>query len=353
MLYAGCRSRNGRREGATLAARFLCMPAQGQPGRGEQEGERQGGEPQYLAGQYRRSGVMGKGVRHLACRAGAALGGRGSALRGRARCGGGRDFWEESRCVPGADECGAVTFRSWMGPSRAAGGWSGSRRSADGAGQALPDLGRTRTQVACRLQAVLRPGFPASLGRSPRAAAGGQGAARQAGARLWRLAAVLAVLTCGLLASAAAVPPAFATMLPDEGPPVVGVPATATAQQPDKPGSPARASPCSEVCSGGGYASGNSTTRPPAYSLPMILPGAGAPGPCSEVCSGGGYGSVGPSSRTPGESSAHDTATIPPAGGRVTDSAGFHWGRCRNRGRRDARHDRARTRRGAHLDPPG
>ena len=213
-----------------------------------------------------------------------------------------------------------------MGPSRAAGGWSGSRRSADGAGQALPDLGRTRTQVACRLQAVLRPGFPASLGRSPRAAAGGQGAARQAGARLWRLAAVLAVLTCGLLASAAAVPAAFATMLPDEGPPAVGVPATATAQQPDKPGSPARASPCSEVCSGGGYASGNSTTRPPAYSLPMILPGAGAPGPCSEVCSGGGYGSVGPSSRTPGDSSAHDTATIPPAGGRVTDSAGFHWG---------------------------
>ena len=51
----------------------------------------------------------------------------------------------------------------------------------------------------------------------PPAAAGGQGAARQAGARL-RLAAVLAVLTCGLLASAAAVPAAFATMLPDKGP---------------------------------------------------------------------------------------------------------------------------------------
>jgi hypothetical protein len=33
----------------------------------------------------------------------------------------------------------------------------------------------------------------------PPATAGGQGAARQAGARLWRLAAVLAVLTCGLL----------------------------------------------------------------------------------------------------------------------------------------------------------
>ena len=35
----------------------------------------------------------------------------------------------------------------------------------------------------------------------PPAGAGGQGAARQAGARLWRLAAVLAVLTCALLAS--------------------------------------------------------------------------------------------------------------------------------------------------------
>lgn len=160
----------------------------------------------------------------------------------------------------------------------------------------------------------------------PPAAAGGQGAAREAGARLWRLAAVLAVLACGLLASAAAVPAAFATMLPDKGPPAAGVPATATAQQPDKPGSPARASPCSEVCSGGGYASGTSTTRPPAYSLPRILLGGGDRGPCSEVCSGGGYGSVSPPSRTPGDSSAHDTARIPPAGGPVTDSAGFHWG---------------------------
>jgi len=159
----------------------------------------------------------------------------------------------------------------------------------------------------------------------PPAAAGGQGTARQAGARLWRLAAVLAVLTCGLLASAA-VPAAFATMLSDKGPPAVGVPATATAQQPDKPGSPARASPRSEVCPGGGYATGTSTTRPPAYSLPMILLGVGNAGPCSEVCSGGGYESVGPPSRTPRDSSAHDTARIPPAGGRVTDSAGFHWG---------------------------
>jgi hypothetical protein len=160
----------------------------------------------------------------------------------------------------------------------------------------------------------------------PPAAAGGQGAARQAGARLWRLAAVLAVLTCVLLASAAAVPAAFATMLPDKGPPAAGVPATATAQQPDMPGSSASASPCSEVRSGGGYASGTSTTRLPAYSMPMILLGVGDPGPCSEVCSGGGYGSVGPPSRTPGDSSAHATARIPPAGGRVTDSVGFHWG---------------------------
>ena len=157
-------------------------------------------------------------------------------------------------------------------------------------------------------------------------AAGGQGAARQAGARLWRLAAILAVLTWGLLASAAAVPAASATMLPDKGPPAVGVPATAAAQQPDKPGSPARASPCSEVCSGGGYASGTSTARPPAYSLPMILLGVGDPGPCSDVCSGGGYGSVGPPPRTPRDPSAHDTAKIPPAVWRVTDSAGFHWG---------------------------
>ena len=158
----------------------------------------------------------------------------------------------------------------------------------------------------------------------PPAAAGGQGAARQAGARLWRLAAVLAVLTFGLLASAAAVP--AAAMLQDNGPPAVGVPAAATAQQPDKPGSPARASPCSEVCAGGGYATGTSAARPPAYSLPMILLGVGDAGPCSEVCSGGGYESVGPPSRTPRDSSAHDTARIPPAGGRVTDSAGFHWG---------------------------
>jgi hypothetical protein len=159
----------------------------------------------------------------------------------------------------------------------------------------------------------------------PPATAGGQGAARQVGARLWRLAAVLAVLTCGLLA-AAAVPAAFAAILPDKGPPATGVPATATAQQPDMPGSSARASPCSEVCSGDGYASGTSTTRPSAYSMPMILLGAGDPGPCSEVCSGGGYGLGGPPSRTPDDSSAHDTARIPPVGGRVTDSAGFHWG---------------------------
>jgi hypothetical protein len=80
----------------------------------------------------------------------------------------------------------------------------------------------------------------------------------------------------------------------------LGVPAiTAAAQQPNKPGSPASAGPCSEVCSGGGYV-GNSNTTRTAYSLPAILNGASDPGPCSEVCSGGGYGSVSRPSWTPG-----------------------------------------------------
>ena len=148
---------------------------------------------------------------------------------------------------------------------------------------------------------------------------------RQAGVRRCRLAAVLAGLSCALLASAA-VPAAFATTLPDEGPLAVGVPAAATAQQPDKPGRPATASPCSEVCSGGGYASGTSTTTPRAHGLPMTLPGAGAPGPCSEVCSGGGYGLGGPPPRTPGGSSAGNTARTQPQGRVVTGSAGFDWG---------------------------
>jgi len=42
-------------------------------------------------------------------------------------------------------------------------------------------------------------------------------AARKVGARLRRLAAVLAVLTCGLLASVAAVPAAFARVVPPGG----------------------------------------------------------------------------------------------------------------------------------------
>ena len=42
-------------------------------------------------------------------------------------------------------------------------------------------------------------------------------AARQAGLRLRRLAGVLAAVTCGLLASAAAVPAAFALVLPPGG----------------------------------------------------------------------------------------------------------------------------------------
>jgi hypothetical protein len=180
--------------------------------------------------------------------------------------------------------------------------------------------------------------------RLPRRGPHRQAAARQAGARLWRLAAILAALTCGLLASTAAVPAAFATTLPDGVPLAAGVPATATAQHSDEPSSPTSSSPCSEVCSGGGYTSGTSTTTRPAYSPPMILLGAGDPGPCSEVCSGGGYGlgaghpgpcsevcsgggygSVSPPSGTPADSSAGNTAGIPPTGARVTDSAGFHW----------------------------
>jgi len=107
----------------------------------------------------------------------------------------------------------------------------------------------------------------------------------------------------------------------------VGVPAAAAAQQPGQPGSPAPASPCSEVCSGGGYTSGTSTTTSPIYSLPVILNDLGNPAPCSEVCSGGGYGPVSPPSRTPDHSSAYHPARIPPTAVRaVTQGAGFHWG---------------------------
>jgi hypothetical protein len=173
--------------------------------------------------------------------------------------------------------------------------------------------------------------------RLPRRGPHRQAAARQAGARLWRLAAVLAALTCGLLASTAAVPAAFATTLPDGGPLAAGVPATATAQQPGKPSSPASSSPCSEVCSGGGYGLGAGDPGPCSevcsgggYGLGAGDPGpcsevcsgggyglgAGHPGPCSEVCSGGGYGSVSPPSGTPADSSAGNTAGIPPTGAR-------------------------------------
>jgi len=106
----------------------------------------------------------------------------------------------------------------------------------------------------------------------------------------------------------------------------VGVPAAATAQQ-QQPGSPAGASPCSEVCSGGGYGSGNGNTTQPTYSLPTILNNVGNPAPCSEVCSGGGYGSVSQPPQTPDDSSAHHAARTPPTAVRVvTPSAGFHWG---------------------------
>ena len=71
----------------------------------------------------------------------------------------------------------------------------------------------------------------------------------------------------------------------------LGVLATTAAQLPGKSGSAASASPCSEVCSGGGY-SGISNAAAPTYSLPPTLNGVGDPGPCSEVCSGGGYSGI-------------------------------------------------------------
>ena len=102
----------------------------------------------------------------------------------------------------------------------------------------------------------------------------------------------------------------------------LGIPATTAAQMPDKLSNPASASPCSEVCSGGGYFVNSNTTRP-TDSLSTILNGAGDPGPCSEVCSGGGYGSVSRPSWTPDD----NTASIPPAAVRVvTYSGGFNWG---------------------------
>jgi hypothetical protein len=93
----------------------------------------------------------------------------------------------------------------------------------------------------------------------------------------------------------------------------VAVPAaTATAQQPSQPNSLAGGSPCSEVCSGGGYGLGNSNTSRPTSSLPSDH------GPCSEVCSGGGYGSV--------IQPSHNTASIPSTSARVlTPTGGFDW----------------------------
>jgi hypothetical protein len=51
-------------------------------------------------------------------------------------------------------------------------------------------------------------------------------AARQAAARLRRLAAVLAAVTCGLLAPAAIVPAAFAMVVPNPGGAYGGIPLT-------------------------------------------------------------------------------------------------------------------------------
>ena len=83
----------------------------------------------------------------------------------------------------------------------------------------------------------------------------------------------------------------------------LGVLATTAAQPPGKSGSAASASPCSEVCSGGGY-SGISNAARPTYSLPPTLNGVGDPGPCSEVCSGGGYSGI--------SNAARPTYSLPP-----------------------------------------
>ena len=67
---------------------------------------------------------------------------------------------------------------------------------------------------------------------------------------------------------------------------------------------------------------------PAAAAAQPGQPNSPAPSsPCSEVCSGGGYESVSPPSRTQDHSSAHNTATIPPAAVHVaTHSDSFHWG---------------------------
>jgi hypothetical protein len=104
-----------------------------------------------------------------------------------------------------------------------------------------------------------------------------------------------------------------------------GVPAAAAAQQ---PASPAPTTPCSEVCSGGGYPSAPGATTCPAYSLPTILNHLANPAPCSEPCPAGGrYGSASPPSQTPDTCTASHPAKIPPTAVHIaahTDR--FHWG---------------------------
>ncbi len=71
------------------------------------------------------------------------------------------------------------------------------------------------------------------LAHLPRQGTHPPAAARQAGARLRRLAAVLAAVTCGLLASAAIVPAAFAmTVVPGPGGVVPGPGGSGTAPAP-------------------------------------------------------------------------------------------------------------------------
>ena len=99
---------------------------------------------------------------------------------------------------------------------------------------------------------------------------------------------------------------------------------------------PASPRPCSEACSGSGYAPGPS--RPaatPTSTQPRLH--ISTTGPCSEVCSGGGYASrvslAGPTPTSTGPGSdvsstnGYDSARVPPTVVRmVSGESGFDWG---------------------------
>ena len=99
---------------------------------------------------------------------------------------------------------------------------------------------------------------------------------------------------------------------------------------------PSSPGPCSEVCSGGGYAPG--LNRPAATRTSThTRSGVANTGPCSEVCSGGGYGSgvtrpaAVPTSTGPGSdvsgTNGYDFARVPSTVVRtISGDSGFHWG---------------------------